>query len=157
MVEREVEARVVERIAGALAARGIGGAFVFGAWQPAEAGTVKGREPEGAAAVVAVAASPKSCETFAVPKADVPCAVALMVRDEADPDGTLFAACAGALSALLDGWHLSLADVKRDLASAHFSPAGLRLDGGSVSHDEAQGAWTAARSFTVRGVFRKET
>lgn len=148
MLERVIESVVMSALSEALP----DGVSIQGAWQPSGPGAVKGHESPDAVAYVGVAVSPRAFETFTTPKATFSVAVSLKVRDERDPDGSTFNACAESILAKLQAWQTSIQDVRADFQISGFAPSGLRIDGGSVLRDDVAGAMVMSESFTIRGI-----
>ncbi len=150
MVERELEKAIID----AVAALGIEGVALTGAWQGAASGAVKGVESASARAVCAVSVRPRTYETFTTPRADFAASIALAVRREMCPDGAALSGIAGPILEMLDGWQKSIGTLRAALPVDRLGICGLRLDGGEVAFDEGRGAWTVSQTFTIRGVVR---
>lgn len=146
MIERDIEAAVVAKVA----ALGLSGVSVDGFWQRSAAGTVKGQELPEHSAFVRITAGLRSFGTFSSPKADVPVAISIGIREETSPDGAAVADFAAPVAALLQRWQSSVDAVKRDFAVKGFSPCGIRIDGGDVAVNDS--FWTVVHRFTVRGI-----
>lgn len=148
MLEQLIESAVI----GAIAAVIPDHVSINGAWQAAPSGVVKGHETADAVAYVGVAVGPRAFETFTTPKAMFAVAVSLKVRDERDPQGSTFAACAESILALMQSWQTSLQDVKTAFSVEGFVPHGVRVEGGNVVRDDAARATVMTESFTIRGI-----
>lgn len=143
----------VERAAADALANAVGGrAEVRAFWRTAGAGEPRGLDAPETDAVVAVSAAPRSYRSFASPVAEVRVGVAVRVRRDAEPTGSLFAFLAGAATAALERWQRSVRAVKEDFAVDGFSPSGVRMDGGEAGESAETGEWTFTQSFTVCGV-----
>ena len=154
MIEKDIERATIV----AISRLGLVNIDIDGYWQPAADGAVKGSECPDNCAILRVAAGPRSFETFSSPRADVPVALSLAVRIEADPTGEALAGYTEPLMALLQGWQMSIESVKNDFSVPGFAPVGLRLDGGDVGFaDKPRRVWTVTQKFTLRGVIEKGT
>ena len=149
LLEKDFEAAVVSKIA----ALGVAGVEVTGAWQPAEAGTVKATEAADAVAACAVAVAPRSYDTASVPTCALAVSVALLVRMECAPDGAKVAEIVAPLFALFQTWQNNFGQMSDDLALAgEFEPQWFRLDGGDgPTPDRQKRVWSVSQSFTVYG------
>lgn len=149
MIEKEIEKAVL----GALHALNLDRVDIGGFWQSAPAGEVKGAEKPDARAVLRVVASPMAFDTFSSSKANISVAIALVIRKEMSPGGEAIEELSAPISAMLEGWHMSIDLVKNDFAVPGFVPCGLRLDGGEPSNSAE--AWAVTQKFTLRGVVNK--
>lgn len=148
MIEQELEKAIID----AVAALGLDGVALTGAWQGA--GEVKGVENASARAVCAVSVRPRTYETFTTPRADFAASLALAVRREMCPDGSALSGIADPILEMLDGWQRSIETLRGAVKVERLGICGLRLDGGEVAFDEGRGAWTVSQTFTIRGVVR---
>lgn len=103
MTSQLIEANVLAEISAALAELP-DKHCLSGIWQTTAPGVVKGEEPEDAVAVVGVATSGFSRETFSLPTGSYTVAVSLAVRNELDPCGEVFLRFAAALESLFQAW-----------------------------------------------------
>lgn len=147
MLEKDVEEAIVAAVDGL----GLQGLAVRGSWQVVTAGTVKGAEDEGAAALV-VKVSPRSFPTFGICEVDLDVTLALAVRVDLDADGAKLVEYADAIGDLIQGWNLVEAgDELTDLAvPGVFEPGGVQVTCGTGPENE-NGAWTVVQNFTLRG------
>ena len=156
MIEEILEQNIVSKFQNALTSLFSSGVSIDGFWIASSTGSVKGVENVSSPAFLSVVAKPRAFESFSTPKADFAFSLALAVREELDPDRSIFIRLASQISGILQSWQSSIADVKRDFAAAGFSPAGFRLDGGDAFHDENRHALVFSQSFTVRGIITNQ-
>ena len=156
MSELDLEKRIVA----AVAALGVSGLEVHGLWNPVDAGLVKGEETDAsvpAAAVVRV--SPRAYDNVTFPTATFDCSVAIVVRTDLDPTGSLLATVANAVSGLLARLHRTVAHGRNSsLDVAGLEVAAFHLTGGDgPEFDRASATWAVTYSFTVVGVVSDAT
>ena len=152
MIEKEIEQAVLE----AVSSLAMDGLDIDGIWQKSPDGRAKGSEDPNARAILRVVAAPRRFDAFSSPKVNVPVSIALSVRMETAPDGEALSAYTRPLFDLLQEWQLSVDAVKNEFTTMHFSPFGIRVDGGDIGFSgEPRNCWTITQKFTLRGVVRK--
>lgn len=157
IAEREIEERMKSLFAASLEAAGVTGVRFEGAWSVAAAGEVKGVADDSAVSA-ALAVGIRNYATFQTPQADLPCVLAVCVRRDACPTGAELAAVIEPIMNRLHVWNADADAVFTELTTAHFSPGGFQLTGGSgPDYDETTAAWTVTFNFTLRGVIEHST
>lgn len=146
-IESEVEKRVIALLAAAF--EDVDGVRIEGAWQTAAEGEVKGEESPTDRVVVGVAVGAPSFDTYQTPTAEIPVALAIVVRRELAPTADALAETVGRVSDVLLRLQVDAPDA---LSSARFRADGVRLDAGEPPvFNVARNVWSVARSFTVKG------
>ena len=149
MLEQQLEAQIVS----AIEALGLSGLTVRGAWQSVFAGNVKNLEEPEDAAILDVAVSPRSFDSFAHPAVTFDVALSLTIRSDVYPSGAALSGFAGPVLDLISSWNLALFANGSDCGLAVegvFAPGGLQLMGGSAP-DYGEGRWTIGINFTLKG------
>ena len=147
IIEKDTEEKICASLAAAL--KGFKGVKIEAAWAQSEPGGVKGEVSAADRIVVAVAAGSPQFESFTLPTADIPVAIAVAVRRETDADGAGIVAVMSAISDML--LKLQNGDVA-SLSTCKFRVDGVRLDSGDAPRfTSGPDVWAVERTFTVRG------
>ena len=151
MIELDLEKRIVA----AVAALGVSGLEVRGLWNPVAAGLVKGEETDASVpAAAAVRVSPRAYNAVTFPEVTFDCVIAIVVRTDLDPTGSIVAAVAEAVSGLLARLHRTVAHGRNSsLDVAGFEVAAFHSVGGvGPDFDRTSATWSVNYNFTVVGV-----
>lgn len=147
IAEKTIESAIIAK----LNSLGFSSAWITGGWQSCAVGDTK-VEPKDALCVIDVTAKPRSYDTYMTPACEISVDIAMSIRDELAPNGAAVAAYAEPLFNLLQSWQMSLATARTDLAITDFVVAGVRLDGGDTSRDDANARSLVTQSVTVKCV-----
>ena len=145
-----IEQEICKRVATAFKAV-LPGFDVEGNFLPDETGTFKGMEvysPGKLIVTVGARSYPAYTSLIATLEVSLECEIPV----EADASLERAVAAFGAMTALLEEWHGSLAAVKRDLTVEDgFDPVGLRLSGGDFDLDRDDKTRRFSQSFEIKG------
>lgn len=147
LIESEIEAAIIAKLKTAL--EGVPGVRIEGAWQAAADGEVKGEENPSDRVIVGVAVGAPSYETYLTPMAEIPVALAVVVRRELAPTAAEVAEVMAPIARVLLGYQFDEPD---GLSTDHFRADGVRLDPGEPpAYVAARKVWRVTRSFSVKG------
>lgn len=153
MIEQIIEKRICDKFAEALAAAGVDGVQILGAWQSPDDGR-KGLEEGLSRGYLSVKVSPRAFDSFTMSDGSLAVRLELNVRAEQDTRGVDYLAITDALTRVVYLWHRSYDVGRADFSTDDFFYTGFRLDGGDCGMDRDRCVWTWIQTLTVQGVFK---
>lgn len=152
MLEKDIEQKVIDKIASAFADNAINGIQIVGAWQTVDVDQLKAHEETGKGACT-VKVYPRQYATPTIADASMQIDVNLLVRSDVDTRGADFLQVTEALASIFQTWQHSYSNYHDDFVIAdRFEPTGYQQDGGDIGNDSANGIWTYSMSMTLNGV-----
>ncbi len=150
MIEKDLE----DRIVAAIAALGVRGLAVLGAWSTPDEET-----PETVVTLM-VTVAPRSYSRFTVCEAIFPVSLELVASSAADADGSCFIAAATAISDLLHSWNMNRSNEAKTALSVEgvLQIGGIRVAGGDTPYlDRAAGRRSVSFNFEAVGFIAHNT